>query len=192
MIFGTMKGNLGIYDIDTDKIVIEINLSKQNRVDHISTSTIKYFDTYQTRIAASCRGETKIYILSYNHSFTGINTECILNTITPESTSPPEPPEKINLMNIISGLKLSKDGYFLSVTDHAGGVRIFNFADIGIQSQMGGAGQMGTNPAATGSNEDDTNKNSGNVSVQDGDKNPKDKKSNLVISMSHKFQVINL
>lgn len=41
---------------------------------------------------------------------------------------------------------------------------------------MGGAGQMGTNPAATGSNEDDTNKNSGNVSVQDGDKNPKDKK----------------
>lgn len=140
MIFGTMKGNLGIYDIDTDKIVIEMNLSKQNRVDHISTSTIKYFDTYQTRIAASCRGETKIYILSYNHSFTGINTECILNTITPESTSPPEPPEKINLMNIISGLKLSKDGYFLSVTDHAGGVRIFNFADIGIQSQMGGAG----------------------------------------------------
>ena len=182
MIFGTMKGNLGIYDIDTDKIVIEMNLSKQNRVDHISTSTIKYFDTYQTRIAASCRGETKIYILSYNHSFTGINTECILNTITPESTSPPEPPEKINLMNIISGLKLSKDGYFLSVTDHAGGVRIFNFADIGIQSQMGGAGQIGTNPAVTGSNEEDANKNLGNVPVQDTDKNPKDKKSNLVIS----------
>ena len=65
MIFGTMKGNLGVYDIDTDKIVIEINLSKQNRVEYIATSTIKYFDTYQTRIAASCRGETNIYILSY-------------------------------------------------------------------------------------------------------------------------------
>ena len=52
MIFGTMKGNLAIYDIDTDRLVIEINLSKQNRVEYISTSTIKYFDTYQTIIAA--------------------------------------------------------------------------------------------------------------------------------------------
>ena len=36
----------------------------------------------------------------------------------------------------ISGLKLSKDGYFLSVTDYGGGVKIFNFSNIGIQSQM--------------------------------------------------------
>lgn len=179
MIFGTMKGNLGIYDIDIDKIVMEMNLSKQNRVDHISTSTIKYFDTYQTRIAASCRGETNIYILSYNHSFTGINTECILNTITPETTTPPQPPEKINLINIISGLKLSKDGYFLSVTDYAGGVRIFNFADIGIQSQMGAGGQIGTKS----SKEDDTNKNSLDGSVQDDkNQNSKDKKNNVVVS----------
>lgn len=90
MIFGSTKGNLGIYDIDSDKIVIETNLSKTNRVENLSTSTIKYFDTYQTRIAANCRGETNIYILSYNHSFTGISTECILNTISPESaTAPP-------------------------------------------------------------------------------------------------------
>ena len=43
MIFGTMKGNLGIYDIDLDKIVLEINLSKQNRVEHITTSTITWW-----------------------------------------------------------------------------------------------------------------------------------------------------
>ena len=187
MIFGTMKGNIGIYDIDTDKIVMEINLSKQNRVEHIATSTIKYFDTYQTRIAASCRGETNIYILSYNHSFTGITTECILNTITPEATTPPAAPEKLNLVNIISGLKLSKDGYFLSVTDYAGGVRIFNFADIGIQSQLGlvgtTSGAIGTNPAVSVSNEDD--KISGDASsIQDNDKNInlKDKKSMVVVS----------
>ena len=181
MVFGTMKGNLGVYDIDTDRIVIEINLSKQNRVEYIATSTIKYFDTYQTRIAASCRGETNIYILSYNHSFTGINTECILNTINPEATTPPEIPEKINLTNLISGLKLSKDGYFLSVTDFAGGVRIFNFSDIGIQSQLGTTtGPINTNPGGSVSNEDD--KISGDASSIQEDKNLKEKKSMVVIS----------
>ena len=46
MIFGTMKGNLGVYDLDSDKIVVELNLSKQNRVEYISSSTLKYFDTF--------------------------------------------------------------------------------------------------------------------------------------------------
>ena len=181
MIFGTMKGNLGIYDIEFDKTVIEINLSKQNRVEHITTSTIKYFDTYQTRIAACCRGETNIYILSYNHSFTGITTECILNTVTPETNTPPTPPEKLQLNMVISGLKLSKDGYFLSVTDFDGGVRIFNFSNIGIQSQMQGAA---TNPA-TISNEDENAKsdNNSNTSGIIDDKTLKEKKSSkLVIS----------
>ena len=63
MVFGTMKGNLGIYDFDTGRVVLEVNISKQNRVEHIATSTIKYFDTYQTRMAANCRGETNIYII---------------------------------------------------------------------------------------------------------------------------------
>ena len=185
MIFGTMKGNLAIYDIDTDRLVIEINLSKQNRVEYISTSTIKYFDTYQTRIAACCRGETNIYILSYNHSFTGINTECILNTITPESTTPPQPPEKLNLNTIISGLKLSKDGYFLSVTDYAGGVRIFNFSDIGIQSQIGTvssqSGVINNGPQASQSNEDE--KISGDTSLnQDNERNNLKEKKSIIIS----------
>ena len=152
MVFGTMKGNLGVYDFDTGRVVLEINISKQNRVEHIATSTIKYFDTYQTRIAANCRGEPTIYILSYNHSFTGITTEIILNTINPEDSNPPQIPEKINLSNVISGLKLSKDGYFLSVSDYACGVRIFNFEDLGILG-------LGTNPGQIGtmeSNEDNT------------------------------------
>ena len=144
MVFGTMKGNLGIYDFDTGRVVLEVNISKQNRVEHISTSTIKYFDTYQTRIAANCRGETNIYILSYNHSFTGITTEVILNTINPEDSNPPQIPEKLNLSNVISGLKLSKDGYFLSVSDYSCGVRIFNFEDLGILGLGAIPGQIGT------------------------------------------------
>ena len=182
MIFGTMKGNLGIYDIEFDKTVIEINLSKQNRVEHITTSTIKYFDTYQTRIAASCRGETNIYILSYNHSFTGITTECILNTITPETNTPPTAPEKLQLSMVISGLKLSKDGYFLSVTDYDGGVRIFNFSNIGIQSQM----QGNVTNQATISNEDENLKsdNNSNTSGNIDDKLNKEKKNSGVVISS--------
>ena len=188
MIFGTMKGNLAIYDLDTDRVILEFNLSKQNRVEYLATSTIKYFDTYQTRIAATCRGETNIYILSYNHSFTGITTECILNTITPETNTPPPAPEKLNLINTISGLKLSKDGYFLSVTDYAGGVRIFNFSDIGIQSQIGivstTSGAINTNQAVSVSNEDDKISGDGS-SVQDNDKNInlKERKSIIISSV---------
>ena len=177
MVFGTMKGNLGIYDFDSERVVLKINISKQNRVEHITTSTIKYFDTYQTRIAACCRGETNIYILSYNHSFTGITTECILNTLNPEESNPPQAPEKLNLSNVISGLKLSKDGYFLSVTDYASGVRIFNFTDIGITTMGGASGSqpIGLNNVASESNEEKEVKNTGESN------NETDKKNDEVI-----------
>ena len=191
MIFGTMKGNLGIYDFDTGRIVLEMNISKQNRVEHISTSTIKYFDTYQTRIAVNCRGESNIYILSYNHSFTGITTECILNTINPEESTPPSQPEKMNLSNVVCELKLSKDGYFLSVTDYAGGVRIFNFAELGIQTiggvgvaGAGGVASQGSNNMASESNEENNvMKNTGESNKDNNEKNNlNDKKTMLVIS----------
>ena len=187
MIFGTMKGNLGIYDFDTGRIVLEMNISKQNRVEHITTSTIKYFDTYQTRIAANCRGESNIYILSYNHSFTGITTECILNTINPEESSPPAQPDKMNLSNIVCELKLSKDSYFLSVTDYAGGVRIFNFAELAVQGLGGGAvgivSQQSNNLASESNEENNVLKNTGE-SNKDNEKNTNlnEKKSTLVIS----------
>ena len=181
MVFGTMKGNLGVYDFDSGRVVLEVNISKQNRVEHITTSTIKYFDTYQTRIAANCRGETNIYILSYNHSFTGITTECILNTINPEESNPPQIPEKLNLSDIISGLKLSKDGYFLSVTDYASGVRVFNFEDIGIWGMGGVPGaQTVSNNAVSESNEENTivkNTGESNNNIN----NDNEKKNNLEV-----------
>ena len=175
MVFGTMKGNLGVYDFDTGRVVLEINISKQNRVEHITTSTIKYFDTYQTRIAANCRGETNIYIFSYNHSFTGITTECILNTINPEESNPPPIPEKINLSSVICGLKLSKDGYFLSVTDYACGVRIFNLEVLGI-SVLGGGQNLTTEgiEETPAKNSGESNKNLNNIS-----NNEQEKKSNI-------------
>ena len=65
MIFGTLKGNVCIYDIENDKIVTTQNVSEKNRVDCIASSTTKYFDTYLTRIAVNCRSEIFIYIYSY-------------------------------------------------------------------------------------------------------------------------------
>ena len=181
MVFGTMKGNLGVYDFDTGRVVLEINISKQNRVEHITTSTIKYFDTYQTRIAANCRGDPNIYILSYNHSFTGITTECILNTINPEESNLAQIPEKLNLSNVISGLKLSKDGYFLSVTDYACGVRIFNFEDLGIS----GLGSVPQGPVGTSESNEDNNtgvKNTGESANNNNvNTNEAEKKSNTEV-----------
>ena len=132
-----------------------------------------YFDTYQTRIAANCRGETNIYIISYNHSFTGITTECILNTINPEDSNPPQIPEKLNLSNVISGLKLSKDGYFLSVTDYAAGVRIFNFSDFGILG-------LGAIPGNQTSESNEENVAAKNTSEQNNNVNNENEKKNNV------------
>ena len=166
IIFGAITCNIGIYYIEFDKTIIEFNLSKQYRVQHITT--VKYFDIYQTRLAACCHGETNIYILSYNDSFTGITTENILNTIIPETYALQTSPEKLQLNINDSGFKLSKDGYFLSVTHYDEGVRIFNFSDIGKQSQI--QGNNITNQASI-SNEDenlksDNNSNtSGNISL---------------------------
>ena len=175
MVFGTMKGNLGVYDFDTGRVVLEVNISKQNRVEHITTSTIKYFDTYQTRIAVNCRGETNIFILSYNHSFTGITTECILNTINPEEgNNNAAIPDKLPLTNVISGLKLSKDGYFLSVIDYSGGVRLFNFAAIGF-ANMSGVPQQQTSE----SNEDNKVNNTGESNNINNDKDKGDNNNNL-------------
>ena len=182
MVFGTMKGNLGVYDFDTGRVVLEVNISKQNRVEHIATSTMKYFDTYQTRIAVNCRGEPNIYILSYNHSFTGITTKCILNTINPEEGSNISIPEKLPLSNVISGLKLSKDGYFLSVTDYAGGVRLFNFTDLGL-SNLGGIPQQQT---SEGNEENKVNHpEESNTNIEKGDNiNNNEKKNNMEVIAS--------
>ena len=182
MVFGTMKGNLGVYDFDTGRVVLEVNISKQNRVEHIATSTMKYFDTYQTRIAVNCRGEPNIYILSYNHSFTGITTKCILNTINPEEGSNISIPEKLPLSNVISGLKLSKDGYFLSVTDYAGGVRLFNFTDLGL-ANLGGIPQQQT---SEGNEENKLNHpEESNTNIEKGDNmNNNEKKNNMEVIAS--------
>ena len=131
MIFGTLKGNVCIYDIENDKIVTTQNVSEKNRVDCIASSTTKYFDTYLTRIAVNCRSEIFIYIYSYNHSFSGMHLDCTINTVNPE-VSDPVVNEKINLSYLINTLKFSKDGFYLSAIDYAGGVYLYKFHEIPI------------------------------------------------------------
>ncbi|MCQ2818977.1 MAG: hypothetical protein MJ252_17060, partial [archaeon] len=130
IVYGTSKGNIYIYDIEADKILIEKNISKNgNRVDFIATATTKYFDTYLSRIAVNCRSEIFINIFSYNHSFSSMSLDSTLNTVNP-NVPDPIANEELNLSYVISGLFLSKDSYYLGVKDYAGGVRIFKFNDI--------------------------------------------------------------
>ena len=129
-IFGTYKGEICIFDMDNDKIMSETQVSNSNnRVDSIATSSTKYFDTYITRIVVNCRSEVFIYVYAYNHSFSQMNLECIINTVNPE-ISDPIVNDNMSLNLLINNIKLSKDGFFLSAIDYEGGVRLYKFNDL--------------------------------------------------------------
>ena len=123
MIYGTSGGSLIVFDIEADKVVYEKKISQKNRVDCISTATTKYFDTYLTRIAVSCRSEPTITILSYNHSFSTMNIDCVINTN-----------DQPGLGSLINTLSFSKDGFYLSAIDYAGGVRVYKFHEIPLNT----------------------------------------------------------
>ena len=131
MIYGTDDGNLGIYDLNSQKVLIEKqinptgNLSK-SRIDVIGTSSIKYFDIYITRIAVHMRGVPNIQIMIYNHSYSIINNECEIS-LTEGSQSNEV---NISLASLVKEIKFSNDSYYMSVVDYSGGVRIFKFNDL--------------------------------------------------------------
>ena len=158
MLFGTLKGNVCIYDIENDKIVTTQNVSEKNRVDSLASSTTKYFDTYLTRIAVNCRSEVFIYVYSYNHSFSGMNLECTINTVNPE-VSDPVVNEKISLSYLINSLKFSKDGFYLSAIDYAGGVYLYKFHEIPVSvSVQSGNFQTQTEESKDNEKKDDKKK----------------------------------
>ena len=129
-VFGTLKGEICIFDMDNDKIMSETQVSNnKNRVDSIATSSTKYFDTYITRIVVNCRSEIFINVYAYNHSFSQMNLECVINTVNPEITDPMIN-ENMSLSLLINAIKLSKDGFFFSSIDYEGGVRLYKFHEL--------------------------------------------------------------
>ena len=64
MIYGCLNGSVAIFDIEAQRVICEKSLGK-NRIENIATSTVKYFDTYISRIGIVLRGESNIHILNH-------------------------------------------------------------------------------------------------------------------------------
>lgn len=114
VIYGLNNGSIIIYDLETNRVILEkvnvtSNKENKNRVDIIQTSTIKYFDSYISRIACYLRGESTVSIYSFNHSFNVLNLESIIN-IKEEKSSLNNNNNTINkdiplLKNLVANLK---------------------------------------------------------------------------------------
>jgi len=130
MIYGTINGILGIYDLESSKILIERQINPIasggiSRVDVIGTSSIKNFDSYITRIALQLRGDPNVQVMTFNHSYGILSNECVINL---KDGLPND--SNILLSSLICEIKFSKDTFYISLTDYLGGVRIFKFNDL--------------------------------------------------------------
>ena len=123
---GTIYGNIIIYDIENNRVVLDKNFTQGKRIEVLSSSTVRYFDTYLSRIASVSRGDPNITIFSFNHSFSVINQECVISLYTPLTLSQPDIP----LSCLIQEMKFSSDTFYLSASDYSGGIRLYRFNDI--------------------------------------------------------------
>ena len=123
---GTINGTIIIYDIESYRIVLEKSFTPGKRIEVISSSSVRYFDTYLSRIASVSRGDPNIYIFSFNHTFNVINHEFIISLYTPLNLNQPDIP----ISSLIYEMKFSPDTFYLAASDYAGGIRLYRFNDI--------------------------------------------------------------
>jgi WD40 repeat protein len=124
LVYGTNNGSLVIYDYENGKILLDKSVGK-SRVENLSSVTVKYFDTYCSRIAVNLRADPNIYFYYYNHSFSVINLEGSINLKDGLQSDP-----ITSLSSLASSIKFSKDSYFVAIQDWAGGLRVYKFSDI--------------------------------------------------------------
>jgi WD40 repeat protein len=131
IIYGNNNGLIMIYDLENNRSITEKLLTTQTnnnlrpRIDLMASSTVKYYDTYLSRIAISLRGDPNIQIYSFNHSFSLLHQEAVINLKEGLQTD-----LNIHLSSLICGIKFSKDSFYMSLLDYSGGVRIYKFSDI--------------------------------------------------------------
>lgn len=129
ILYGTLNGNIIIYDFEINKVLNEKFLGMKSRIDILTTSTIKFYDSLISRMVINIRGDPNITVLSYNHTYNTFNNECVISlkdtyaNFTADSNT-------ISLNTIPCYIKLSKDTFFMSVIDYLGGVRIYKFNEI--------------------------------------------------------------
>jgi WD40 repeat protein len=124
LVYGTSNGSLAIYDYENGKILLEKSIGK-NRIEFLSTVTVKYFDTYCSRIAVNLRADPNIHFYYYNHSFSVIVFEASINLKEGLQSDP-----NTSLSSLVSGIKFSKDSFFVAIQDWEGGLRVYKFSDI--------------------------------------------------------------
>ncbi len=129
IIYGTLNGNIIIFDFEIGKILNEKLLGNKSRVEILSTSTIKVYDSLLSRIAVNFRGDPSITILSYNHTYNTFTNECVIN-LKDNYANFTTDPNNTSLNTLPSNIKFSKDTFFMSVFDYLGGIRVYKFNEI--------------------------------------------------------------
>jgi WD40 repeat protein len=123
---GTITGSIIVYDIENNRSVLEKSITPGKRIEVISTSTIRYFDTYLSRIATTSRGDPNVLIFSFNHSFSVIQQDCAINLFNVVNVNQPDIP----LSCLVNSLKFSPDTFYLALGDYSGSIRLYRFVDI--------------------------------------------------------------
>jgi len=129
IIYGSLSGNIVIFDFEISKVLNEKFLGIKSRVEILATSTIKVYDSLISRIAINFRGDPNITILSYNHTYNTFTNECIIN-LKDQYANFTIDQNSISLNTLPCNIKLSKDTYFMTVFDYLGGIRVFKFNEI--------------------------------------------------------------
>jgi len=124
-ILGTLTGSILIHDFEMNRMVVEKVISPKVRIDIIASTTVKFYDTFITRIAIVSRGDPNVYTYTFNHAFAVINPEFTIN-LNKNNLNPGDYPLEI----IPSEVKFSNDSYFMYIIDYSGGIRIYKFFDI--------------------------------------------------------------
>lgn len=140
IVYGTANGFIIIYDQENGKVLYE-NKHGETRVEIIKSSTIKYYDTYLSRIIVYYRGSTEILIFSFNHSHSSLNLEEKLNLISYSSylqgqtsievnKGKEKIENKLDLCYLVSNISISRDSYFMVITNFESNSLIFKFNDL--------------------------------------------------------------
>lgn len=143
-LLGTLTGSLIIQDFEMNRTIVEKNLSK-SRIEIVASSTVKFYDSYLSRIAICCRGDPTVYTFTYNHSFAVVNQEFTIN-LNKNNCLPGEYPLDI----IPAEVKFSNDTYFMYIIDYSGGIRIYKFFDIPKPPSVGEGGNRSSSPIGSG------------------------------------------
>lgn len=144
MIYGTGKGDIYIHDFDTNRTIVEKKVYS-SRVEIIRSSTVKYYDTFLSRIIVACRGCSDLFIYNFNHSqaimtleetismdsyVMYLNPNIQINEKKDAKAAKDQPPENKSLAVLPCSVTVSKDSFFLVVSNFEASSLVFKFGDI--------------------------------------------------------------